>query len=430
MGISKACVFHSECHSSILQCLPLKVNILIDRTRHARLADFGLLKIVSDPANLVSPASHAQSGHTARWMSPELIAPREFGLTTSRPSKYSDCYSLGMVIYETITGTPPFYEDQDLLVFLKVLRGERPHRGVGFTGSLWEVLERSWMAQPDSRPSVESVLQCLEECSKSSELPPPGIHEGTEDLGLGGSATPDKQFHKSSPDHDTPLEDQPPGQEPDRNHSVTVGAVAGVTVDTNVTRSLTPDSRLSFDTPAADNIYPETEASFSAQQQAALLLPFHFVGVTAHPYEDTNLFGHTPPPRHASSLFSYEDQTEVLGSDTKPNRSYWFYNAGVQGIPDSDGPNAPHPTITETRQSSDPYLEVENKETTWLSARSLPLGSNDTVSRVSEKRGQVTAQDETRGTKRTRRERARHRDPEQGQIQVSILKLRLIQERM
>jgi len=35
-------------------------------------------------------------------MSPELLDPDKFGLEDSRPTKESDCYALGMVIYEVL----------------------------------------------------------------------------------------------------------------------------------------------------------------------------------------------------------------------------------------------------------------------------------------------------------------------------------------
>ncbi|KAF9790923.1 kinase-like domain-containing protein [Thelephora terrestris] len=152
-------------------------NILIDQTGQARLADFGLLTIISDPTNLLSSSSYTQGG-TARWMSPELIAPEDFGMKTSRPTEFSDCYSLGMVIYETISGNLPFHEDTDLTVFVKVLKGERPRREAGFTTSLWEMLERCWMPQPNHRPSVEDVLRCLETCSSLSASSSLGMDTG------------------------------------------------------------------------------------------------------------------------------------------------------------------------------------------------------------------------------------------------------------
>ena len=33
-------------------------------------------------------------------MSPELLYPDKFGATDSRPTTQSDCYALGMVVYE------------------------------------------------------------------------------------------------------------------------------------------------------------------------------------------------------------------------------------------------------------------------------------------------------------------------------------------
>ena len=45
-------------------------------------------------------------GGTVRWMSPEFLDPERFGILGSeggRPTRESDCYALGMVIYEVST---------------------------------------------------------------------------------------------------------------------------------------------------------------------------------------------------------------------------------------------------------------------------------------------------------------------------------------
>ena len=136
-------------------------------------------------------------------MSPELITPQEFGLKTSRPTKSSDCYSLGMVIYETISGHPPFHGDGNLTALVKVLKGERPPRGVGFTDCLWEMLEQCWVPRASERPCVEDVLQCLDACSNFS-VPPPGMDEVMDGLGF-------KEL-------DTPPDDQSFGPEFNGNH--------------------------------------------------------------------------------------------------------------------------------------------------------------------------------------------------------------------
>ena len=86
-----------------------------------------------------------------------------------------------MVVYETISGNLPFHKHTDLAVIMKVLEGERPPRGAGFTRSLWEMLELCWTSQPNARPSIENVLQCLEMVSNSSEPPSPGVDEETDE---------------------------------------------------------------------------------------------------------------------------------------------------------------------------------------------------------------------------------------------------------
>lgn len=134
---------------------------------------------MSDPKGLSSSGSYAQGG-TVRWMSPELIDPQRFGFQKRRPTISSDCYALGMVIYETISGNLPFHKHTDPTVIVKVLEGGRPLRGVRFTNSLWKMLELCWASQANDRPSIEGVLQCLEMVSNLSEPHFTGVDEGTE----------------------------------------------------------------------------------------------------------------------------------------------------------------------------------------------------------------------------------------------------------
>jgi tRNA A-37 threonylcarbamoyl transferase component Bud32 len=72
-------------------------NILIDAEGHIRLADFGLAK------ENVSDNKIAQSfcGSPA-YLAPEMVNRRGVG-------KAADIYGVGAVLYEMISGTPPFY---------------------------------------------------------------------------------------------------------------------------------------------------------------------------------------------------------------------------------------------------------------------------------------------------------------------------------
>ena len=113
-------------------------------------------------------------------MSPELLDPQQFGFEKIHPTKHSDCYALGMVIYETISGHLPFHQHTDFTVVLKVQAGERPSRGVGFTDSQWKMLELCWTSRPNDRPSIEDVLWCLGMAQNLSEPPSPGVDEEME----------------------------------------------------------------------------------------------------------------------------------------------------------------------------------------------------------------------------------------------------------
>ena len=133
---------------------------MIDKNNNARLADFGLLTIISDPASGLCSSSNGQAG-TIRWMSPELLFPSKFGSEKSHPTRLSDCYALGMVIYQTISGNIPFHEDTDAIVLVKLMEGKRPPRGVLLSEGLWKLLGSCWAAHPDNRPSINDVLRHL-----------------------------------------------------------------------------------------------------------------------------------------------------------------------------------------------------------------------------------------------------------------------------
>jgi serine/threonine protein kinase len=106
-------------------------------------------------------------GGAMRWMSLELLDPERFGLKDSRPTKESDCYSLGMVIYEVLSGQVPFAPHRDFTAMLKIAEGERPERPQGeegrlFTDGIWSTLELCWKHQPHDRISANAVLLHLE----------------------------------------------------------------------------------------------------------------------------------------------------------------------------------------------------------------------------------------------------------------------------
>jgi len=55
--------------------------------------------IMADLSTILLSDTAESSGGTFRWMSPELLDPEHFD-SDGRPTRESDCYALGMVIYE------------------------------------------------------------------------------------------------------------------------------------------------------------------------------------------------------------------------------------------------------------------------------------------------------------------------------------------
>jgi len=147
----------------------VKANVLIDETRRARLADFGLLTIMSDTSSLVSSTSFTQGG-SCRWMSPELLDPESFGFKDGCPTKHSDCYALGMLTYEVLSGQVPFSQHRGHAVVVRITRGERPERPADetwFTNEVWGILESCWKPTPGDRLRIKDVLECLNNASMS-----------------------------------------------------------------------------------------------------------------------------------------------------------------------------------------------------------------------------------------------------------------------
>jgi serine/threonine protein kinase len=119
-------------------------------------------------------------------MSPELFYPDQSGLRDARPTKQSDCYALGMVVYEVLSGQVPFSLFHCCIVIRKVIEGEHPERpngpeGAMFTDDLWRTLNRCWASEPSSRPGAGVVLECLE--SVSGNLEESSRHVG-DDMGM------------------------------------------------------------------------------------------------------------------------------------------------------------------------------------------------------------------------------------------------------
>lgn len=89
-------------------------NILVDAQGQAHLLDFGIGKLMADDGQADSTELTKISGsaHTPRYAAPEQILGQPLSIAT-------DIYSLGVLLYETLTGVLPYASVQDNRVALE-----------------------------------------------------------------------------------------------------------------------------------------------------------------------------------------------------------------------------------------------------------------------------------------------------------------------
>ena len=86
-------------------------NLLVDSDGKLLLSDFGIVKILSDQAS-----TSALTGTGTSIGTPDYMAPEQW---LGQPSPQSDMYSLGIVLYELVTGQRPYKDVTPVGLFLK-----------------------------------------------------------------------------------------------------------------------------------------------------------------------------------------------------------------------------------------------------------------------------------------------------------------------
>ncbi|MER5897143.1 serine/threonine-protein kinase [Streptomyces sp. NPDC001876] len=127
-------------------------NVLLDErdgAMHPMLTDFGIARLADSPG---LTRTHEFVG------TPAYVAPES---AEGRPQTSAvDIYGAGILLYELVTGRPPFAGGTALEVLHRHL-SEEPRRPGNVPEPLWTVIERCLRKNPDQRPSAVSLARAL-----------------------------------------------------------------------------------------------------------------------------------------------------------------------------------------------------------------------------------------------------------------------------
>ncbi|GAB4515058.1 MAG: hypothetical protein OHK0046_18010 [Anaerolineae bacterium] len=187
-------------------------NIMVDREGNVFVSDLGIARITGDIAG-------GRRGITASGAivgTPEYMSPEQ-ALGLADITYQADIYSLGVMLFETITGSLPFSEDSAMATILKHIQNPVPsvlERNADLPGELDEVLSMAMAKEPEARYASatelarhlvsitglpESGPRALKKAAESSvtirTLRPISIDPGHESSGLttGSKETPGEQ---------------------------------------------------------------------------------------------------------------------------------------------------------------------------------------------------------------------------------------------
>lgn len=138
-------------------------NILLDENGHAYLTDFGIAKDTVDNAQITQ--NNAILGSPA-YLAPEQIKGEEV-------TQQSDIYSMGILIYELLTGTVPFDEETAAALLYKHLAEPVPDITQQFSDippSINEIIQKATAKEPADRyPDILELMKDFKHAVRATE---------------------------------------------------------------------------------------------------------------------------------------------------------------------------------------------------------------------------------------------------------------------
>ncbi|MEV6959616.1 protein kinase [Streptomyces sp. NPDC051207] len=198
---------------------------------HPMLTDFGIARLADSPG---LTRTHEFVG------TPAYVAPES---AEGRPQTSAvDIYGAGILLYELVTGRPPFAGSSALEVLHQHLSAE-PRRPSTVPDPLWTVIERCLRKNPDERPSAENLARALRVVAEGI-----GVHANSAQI-----AAADNVGALLAPDPDP----------------APVPGTPGATGDADPTQVL-PHNAGAYDPNAATSVLPHTGGPAGADPTAVM----------------------------------------------------------------------------------------------------------------------------------------------------------------
>ena len=137
-------------------------NVMVLKNGSVKVADFGIAQVMSNANTLTKEALGS-----VHYISPEQA---KGGYTDNR----SDLYSLGVVMYEMMTGRPPFDGDTPVSVAIQHINGQAVMPSTlnpNMPGGLEQIIMRAMAQDPEQRyPTAQAMLFDMDEFRKDPTI--------------------------------------------------------------------------------------------------------------------------------------------------------------------------------------------------------------------------------------------------------------------
>ncbi len=148
--------------AGLIHCDIKPQNVLVTGDGRVKVADFGIARALSE--------SGITESETV-WGSPLYFAPEQ--AAGEPPSPASDVYSIGVIMYEMLAGSPPFQAEKPAALALMHMREDPPPlaaRNPQVTPQLEWIVRQAMAKEPSVRyRAAEQLIHVLEEYRKHSE---------------------------------------------------------------------------------------------------------------------------------------------------------------------------------------------------------------------------------------------------------------------